>query len=714
MTHFRICNLCEATCGLKIETEGGVVTSIRGDRDDPFSRGHICPKAIALKDIQEDPDRLRRPVRRSGKGTWEEIGWKEALDDAAERIACVQKKYGRDALAIYLGNPNSHNYGSLFFAPPLLRSLRSKNTYSATSVDQLPHHLAAMLMFGHQLLLPVPDIDRTRFMLILGANPAVSNGSMMTAPGVKDRLLAITKRGGKVVVVDPRRTETAEIAQKHLYIRPGTDAFLLASLLQVLFAEGLVRLGHLKGLCTSLSGLGELFEDMTPERVAPITAVDPESIRELALEFSEAESAVCYGRMGVSTQGFGGLCLWMVNLLNIVTGNFDREGGAMFPEPAIDLLSLVGRGHFGRWESRTRGLPEFGGELPVSVLAEEILSEGDGQVRALLTIAGNPVLSTPNGRQLDLALEQLESMVAIDFYINETTRHADLILPPTPPLERDHYDLVFNILAIRNVGRYSKPVLKAAKGALHEWQILSGLHRRLDRGGLGAQLRRMILSRLSPRRLVNFGLRKGPYGSLLPGRGLSLARLESSVHGIDFGPLRPCIERRLQTASQKIELAPRPLVQDLERLRHELESNQDVRDSRLILIGRRHLRSNNSWMHNYRRLMGGKGRCTLLMHSQDARRIGLESGQRVEVSSRVGKVIVALEVTDDMMPGVVSLPHGWGHNRPGIRLSIAQQHPGVSINDLTDELQVDPLTGNAAFSGVPVRVVNAEENLGKA
>ncbi|RLE36711.1 MAG: molybdopterin oxidoreductase family protein [Acidobacteria bacterium] len=709
-THFRICNLCEAACGLRIEVEDGGVTSIRGDRDDPFSRGHICPKAIALKDIQEDSDRLKMPVRRAGNGEWEEIGWQEALDEAAERMASVQKKYGRDALAIYRGNPNSHNYGSLLFAPPLLRSLRSKNTYSATSVDQLPHHLAAMLMFGHQLLLPVPDIDRTRFMLILGANPVVSNGSMMTAPGFKDRLQALKQRGGTIVVVDPRRTETAEIAQRHLFIRPGTDAFLLASLLHVLFAEGLVDLGRLQGLCSSFSGLGEIFEDMTPERVAPITAVDAGSIRELALEFAAAESAVCYGRMGVSTQGFGGLCLWMINLLNIVTGNFDRVGGAMFPEPAIDLLSSVGRGRLGRWSSRVRDLPEFGGELPVSTLAEEILSEGDGQVRALLTIAGNPVLSTPNGRQLDAALGQLESMVAIDFYINETTRHANLILPPTPALERDHYDLVFNILAVRNVARYSKPVFKAAKDALHEWQILSELHRRLDRGGFGAQLRRTFLSRLGPRRLVDLGLRRGPYGSLLPGRGLSLARLEEAVHGMDLGPLQPCIERRLQTTNRKIDLAPTPYVQDLERLRQELEPNEVVSDRGMTLIGRRHLRSNNSWMHNYGRLMGGKDRCTLLMHSEDAGRRGLESGQLVEVSSRVGRVTVALEVTDEMMPGVVSLPHGWGHNLEGVHLATAQQHPGVNINDLTDELRVDPLTGNAAFSGVPVWVSDLSTN----
>ncbi len=705
MTHFRICNLCEATCGLRIETEDGIVTSIRGDREDPFSRGHLCPKAIALQDIQEDPDRLRMPVRRTAKGQWEEIGWHEALDEAAERMASVQERHGRDALAVYMGNPNSHNYGSLLFAPPLIRSLRTKNKYSATSVDQLPHHVAARLMFGHQLLLPVPDIDRTGFMLILGANPVASNGSLMTAPGVKNRLVAIASNGGKIVVVDPRRTETAEIAAQHLFIRPGTDAFLLASLLQVLFAEDRIQLGRMQGVCSSLSELQKHFEDWTPERVAPITGIDGKAIRNLALEFSGAQRAVCYGRMGVSTQAFGGLCLWMVNLLNILTGNFDREGGAMFPEPAVDVLRTAGSGHFGRWKSRVRGLPEFGGELPVSALAEEILTEGEGQVRGLLTIAGNPVLSTSNGRRLDQAIKGLESMVAIDFYINETTRHADVILPPTPPLERDHYDLVFNILAVRNVARYSRPVFNAPRGALHEWQILSQLDRRLGRGGFGARLRRRARAMFGPRRMINFGLRTGPYGSFLPGRGLSVASLEASVHGKDLGPLRPCITQRLQMPAGTIDLAPSPFVLDLDRLHTELTNFEEIGDPGLTLIGRRHLRSNNSWMHNYERLMGGKDRCTLLMNPEDAHSIGLVSGQRVEVISRVGRVAVALEVSDEIMPGVVSLPHGWGHDREGTRLSVAERRPGASINDVTDERLVDGLTGNAAFSGVPVRVV---------
>ncbi len=473
--------------------------------------------------------------------------------------------------------------------------------------------------------------------------------------------------------------------------------------------RGGVWIGTLHGVCHSLSKLGELFKEMSPKRVAPLTGIDEDTIRRLALEFAKAESAVCYGRFGVSTQQYGGICLWMVNLLNIVSGNLDREGGAMFPEPAIDLLESTSPGHFARWKSRIRALPEFGGELPVSALAEEILSEGPAQVRGLVTIAGNPVLSTPNGQQLDKALEQLESMVAIDFYINETTRHADLILPPTPPLERDHYDLVFNILAVRNVARYSKPVLQPAAGALHEWQILTELHRRLDRGGPRAQLRRFSLALLGPQRLIDLGLRKGPYGSLIPGRGLTLRQLKASDHGEDLGPMKPCIRKRLQTKSRKIDLMPALFVQDLARLRHDLEAAVPVSDGEMLLIGRRHLRSNNSWMHNYARLMGGKDRCTLLMNPSDARSQGFENGGRVEVSSRVGRVTVALEVSDEMMPGVVSLPHGWGHDRQGLRLSTATQHAGVSINDLTDDQRIDALTGNAAFSGVPVRILHVSE-----
>jgi anaerobic selenocysteine-containing dehydrogenase len=703
-THHRACNLCEAICGLAIEMNGDEITAIRGDRDDPFSRGHICPKAVALQDIHTDPDRLRHPMRRIGDGTWERLSWDKALDEVADRLRTVQQAHGNDAVGLYVGNPAVHNWGTLLFGPPLSRALGTKNRYSATSVDQLPHHVAATLMFGHKLLLPVPDVDRSRFFLVLGANPVVSNGSMMTAPGFRRRLENLRRRGGRLVVVDPRRTETAELSDRHLFIRPGSDALFLMALLQVIFSEDLVDTERMATFCDSIDDVRALVADVTPEMISPATGIDAEAVRDLAREFAAAPSAVCYGRLGVSTQAFGGLCQWLINVLNIATGNFDRAGGAMFTTPAVDLVASTGPGHLGRYASRVRGLPAYGGELPVAALAEEILTEGEGQIRALLTIAGNPVLSTPNGAQLDGALGGLGFMVAVDFYINETTRHAHIILPPTSALEHDHYDLVFNLLAVRNVARYSPALFDPAPDTRHDWQILAELHRRLDDGPPLAQFKRWVSAKLSPRRMLDLGLRRGPWGSgsRPSGGGLNLAKLEREVHGVDLGPLEPCLPERLRTPGKRIEMAPEPFVKDARRLLGALQSDQS--NQSLLLIGRRHLRSNNSWMHNSLRLVRGKDRCTLLMHPDDAARLGVAEEGRVAVVSRVGRIEVSLELSDEVMPGVVSLPHGWGHHRTGTRLSVAEQHPGASINDLTDDSLVDELCGNAVLSGVPVRV----------
>ena len=709
-THFRTCNLCEAMCGIAIELEGGRIVAIRGDKDDPFSRGHICPKAVALQDIHEDPDRLRRPLRRRGSD-WEEIGWGEALAEAAERLVAVQAAHGRQAVAVYQGNPTVHNYGSILFGQLFVRSLGTHNLYSATSVDQLPQMLASLLMFGHQLLFPVPDLDRTRFLLMLGANPLASNGSLMTAPGVERRLKELRARGGRLVVVDPRRTETAAMADRHIPIRPGADALLLLGLLHTLFAEGRVQLGRLASFTVGLNEVEKLVQAFPPEAVAQPTGVPADTIRELARDFADGSPSVAYGRVGVSTQEFGGIASWLVNVLNIVTGNFDRPGGAMFTRPAADLVTLGTRigqqGHFDKGRSRVRGLPEFGGEYPAAVLAEEIEVPGPGQVRGLVTSAGNPVLSTPNGGRLERALAGLEFMVSIDLYLNETTRHAHLILPPTAALEHDHYDLVFHALAVRNTAKYSPALFTPAGDARHDWQIFLELAGRVDaakgRNTLKRRLTRMALGALGPRGLLKLLLRTGPYGrGFLPlGRGLSLRRLEKAPHGIDLGPLEPCLPARLGTGNGRLDLAPARFVDDLPRLRAwaEKESNGSLR-----LIGRRDLRSNNSWMHNSERLVKGRDRCTLLMHPDDAASRGLTDGQAVSVRSRVGALRVPLQVTADVMPGVVCLPHGWGHHREGMRLRVAEAHAGVSLNDLTDEDRVDALCGTAAFSGTPVEV----------
>ncbi|HSK62863.1 MAG TPA: molybdopterin-dependent oxidoreductase [Pyrinomonadaceae bacterium] len=700
--HYRSCNRCEAICGIEISVENNRL-DIRGDKDDPFSRGYICPKAVALQDIHYDKDRLRYPVRRTARG-WERIGWDEAFDEVAQNLKRTREAHGRNAVATYLGNPTVHNYGAMLFAPGFIRSLRTRNRFSATSVDQLAHHVAAYFMFGHQLLLPIPDVDRTKLFLIFGANPVVSNGSLMTAPGMGRRIEEIRARGGKVVLIDPRYNETARVVDQHLFIRPGTDALFLLALLQVVFAEKLIRLDRLAAFTRGLETIRDLVAEFTPERVASTTGIDATETRRLAREFAAAESGVCYGRIGVSTQEFGGVCQWLINVLNVVTGNLDRAGGAMFTLPAFDPLtapeSVAPRGSFGRWRSRVRNLPEFGGELPVAALAEEILTGGPGQVKALVTLAGNPVLSTPNGRELDRALACLEFMAAIDIYVNETTRHAHIILPPTSPLERGHYDLAFNLLAVRNTAKFSPALFAPAADAKHDWEILAELQARMEQNGSRRSIKSRFIRRFfNPERILDLALRFGPYGARLHpfSKGLTLRKVRNAVHGIDLGPLKPCLPRRLHTADKQIELAPEPLVKDIERVKSRFFNNAAPdTNGHLLLIGRRHLRSNNSWLHNNERLVKGnpaKPRCAVLMHPKDAADRGLTSGVNVRVQSSAGAIVLPLTVTDEMMPGVVSIPHGWSSSQGA-----------ASINDVTDNQAIDELCGTAAFNGTAVLV----------
>ncbi|MNZ57088.1 Formate dehydrogenase H [compost metagenome] len=697
--HHRACHLCEAICGLTIEItqEPGAeprINSIKGDPLDSFSRGHICPKAVALQDIQNDPDRLRAPHKRVGD-SWQAIGWDEAFALAAQKLWAVQQAHGQNAVAVYQGNPSVHNYGLMTHSNYFLGLLKTRNRFSATSVDQLPHHLTSYLMYGHGLLLPIPDIDHTDFMLILGGNPLASNGSIMTVPDVEKRLKAIQARGGKLVVVDPRRSETAAMADQHVFIRPGADAALLCAMLNTLFAEGLERASALP-----VDGLDEVRMAMAPftaELMAPLCGVDALVIRQLARDFAAADKAVCYGRMGVSTQAFGTLCHWLVQLINLVSGNLDRVGGALCTQPAVDLVANTAGGHFNAWQSRVSGLPEYGGELPVVALAEEMLCEGEGQVRALVTVAGNPVLSTPNGRQLERALDGLEFMLSIDLYINETTRYADLILPSTSALENDHYDTTFNLLAVRNVSRFNRAILPKPEGALHDWEIFVGLAK-----AYAALSDKPLKPTVPPAQMIDSGLRLGPYGES-SSFNLSIETLAEYPHGIDLGPLQPNLAGRLKTANQRIQAAPAQILGDLQRF----AAQQPAEPGQLLLIGRRHVRSNNSWMHNYHRLVKGKPRHQLLMHPDDLAGRQLQDGQRVRVSSRVGSIEVEVQSCSDLMPGVVSLPHGFGHARAGVRMDIACSQPGASANDLTDERQVDAVSGNAALNGVPVQVVAA-------
>ncbi|MGH3715312.1 MAG: molybdopterin oxidoreductase family protein [Micromonosporaceae bacterium] len=701
------CNLCEAICGLEFTVEDGAVTSVRGDAKDPLSRGHICPKAIALQDVYADPDRLRRPIKRVGDD-WQEISWDEAYRLVGTKLAAVRAAHGADSVGIYVGNPSVHNYGSLTHGVTLLRELGTRNRFSATSVDQLPHQLVAWRLYGHQLLLPIPDIDRTSYFLVFGANPMASNGSLMTVPDFKRRLDDLQKRGGKLVVFDPRRTETAARADEHHFVRPGTDAAVLFALLHVIFAEGLdTPVPYADGL----DQVREAVAGFTPERVAEVTGVDAETIRRIARELAAADGAAAYGRIGVSVQRFGVLSQWAIQLLNIVTGNLDAAGGALVTNPAVDLVGgLAGPGHLGKWHSRVRKLPEFGGELPVATLAEEIATPGKGQIKALVTVAGNPVLSTPNGGQLDTALSTLDFMVSIDIYLNETTRHADVILPPTSALEHDNYDIAFHALAVRNTARYTPAILPAPRGSRHDWQIIGGVvraYRRAlraagvkPRGSWMSRFARGAALRLRPDQLIALALRRGPHQ-------VTMGQLKREPHGVDLGPLRPSFPGNLRTHDKRIDCAPALFLDALAEARDELLT--PPANGELRLIGRRHLRSNNSWMHNSARLTKGKQRNQLLAHPDDLAARGLTDGQRVRVRSRTGEVEIEVQATTDVMPGVVSLPHGWGHGRAGTRLRVAAENPGVSINDLTDDGFLDSVSGNAALNGVPVTLEPARD-----
>ncbi len=711
-TTLGVCNLCEAICGLELTVEGdgpsARVTAVRGNPADPLSRGYICPKGVSLADVHADPDRLRTPVRRVGTGAdaeWVEISWDEALDRVADGLARAVNERGRDSVGVYLGNPNAHSLGSATHGVAMVKMLRTRNRFSASSVDQIPHQLVAWQLYGHQLLLPIPDIDRTSYFLVFGANPMASNGSLMTVPDFPNRLRALRDRGGRMVVVDPRRTETAKAADEHLFVRPGSDAVVVLAMVRTLFEEGLTRPAP---YVDRVDRVRELVEPFTPEVAERVSGIAAGDVRRLARELAAAGNrggGAAYGRIGVSTTGFGSLAQWGIQCLNILTGSFDQPGGVLFTEPAIDFVArrFVGTGHYDLWRSRVRGIPEYGGELPAAVMREEIETPGDGQIRAMLTIAGNPVLSTPDGRRLGEALAGLDFMAAIDIYVNETTRHADVILPPTTALERDHYDIVFHGLAVRNTARWTPAPLPKPDGAKHDWEIYRELavrfqRRLVRRPGLRTRLKQRARLAPTPRRIV---------AGLLRTNGVTtLKKLLSHPEGVDLGPLRPTMPERLQTQDHRIDLAPDLVTGDLQRLQTWVDERLEATPDGLVLIGRRHKQDNNAWFHNIERVNRGRPRHQLLMHPDDLAERGIADGDLVTVTSRVGAVTVDVQASDDMMRGVVSLPHGYGHQVDGVRLRLATKVPGVSINDLTDPDLLD-LSGNAALSGVPVTVAPA-------
>jgi len=728
-----VCPFCEATCGLAIEVEDGRVASVRGDKADPFSRGFICPKAYGVKELHHDPDRLRRPVKRTAIG-WEEISWTEALDLVGERLLAIREEHGNDAIGTYTGNPVVHDLGAVLYRPVLRQALATRNHFNSAAIDTLPKIVQTGLMFGRPfpMAVPVPDVDRTRHLLIIGANPMVSHGSLMTMPDAPGRLRGVLERGGKLVVVDPRRSETAKMASEHHFIRPGTDAAFLLALVHTLFDEDLVALGAAEGLVADVDTVRRLAKEFTPEAVANHCGIAAPEIRRIARELAAAESAACYGRLGTCVQEFGTLASWGCDLVNILTGNLDRPGGVMFTTPAAPLEAVLPRGkgfQVGRWHSRVGRHPEVEGLIPSSAMAEEILTPGPGQVRAMVLLMTNPLRSAANSGELERAFASLDFLVAIDFYINETTRHAHVILPAPAAAEQDGYEVALYLLSVRNVAKWSAPLAPLPDGALATWQIFSEIgarllgltqlprqaiddivFKRMAEGAVAASPQwegldaDEILAKadggIGPARVVDLLLRVGPHGDGFGRRpgGLTLAKLRAAEHGIDLGPLQPRLREVINTESGLIELAPQRMVDDLARLRASLAGGRDG----VLLIGRRDMRGSNSFMHNLPALVKGRNRCTLHVSPHDAARAGLAHGGSARITSRVGTLVAPVEITDDVMPGVVSLPHGWGHDAPDAQLRVAREHAGVNTNVLTDNQAYDRASGTAVLFGTPV------------
>ncbi len=737
-TAIRTCPLCEATCGLELELDGDRVVAVRGDRDDVFSRGYLCPKGALFGELEADPDRLTAPrIRR--EGALVTASWEAAFEEIATRLHRLHATHGREAVAIYLGNPNVHSLDGQLGARPLIKALGTRNVFTASSVDQLPKHVSCGVLFGDPLAIPVPDVDRTDLLVILGANPRVSNGSLWTAPDLPRRLTELQRRGGRLVVIDPCRTRTADRADQHVAIRPGTDALLLAAVVTTLAEEDLVRLpDHLAGHVSGIDEVVAALADFTPQAVAPVCDVAAGTIRDLARELARTERACVYGRLGTTTTRFGTTTSWLVDVVNVLTGNLDVPGGAMFPTPAHHR-PVRRPFRTGRWTSRVAGLPEAIGELPVATLVAEIVTPGDGQVRGLITVAGNPAISTPDSDRLDAALRDLELMVSVDPYVTATSRHADVILPPPSALHRPHLDLVFAGLAVRNVVNLSPAVLPLPDDRPHEWEILLtlsaialGAAPPVDVDGadtfVATQLAEQLVAdptartggldatsilaatgtRRGPERLAELLIRAGPYGDGFGQDldGLTFERLEAAPHGIDLGPLTPRIPEVLRTATGRVELAPPEVLADLPRLRGELTA---APPEGLVLIGRRHLRTNNSWSHNLAALRRGRELCTLQLHPDDAAVRGVADGDLARVRSAAGEVTVTVEVTDAVRPGVASLPHGFGHDLDGVELSVAREGGGVNSNRLTPHGEVDPVSGTAVLNGIHIEVAPVSE-----
>lgn len=714
-THYAICPICGAACGLAVEVENNRIVGLRGDKEDPHSRGHVCPKGMCLPELHSDPDRIVEPQRKTAGGEWESVSWSGAFDDIAGRLAGIIAKHGKDAVAVYAGDPATRHYANLFAVAAFLITLDTKNLFTANSLDSLPRQLASYLLYGNSGMLPVPDVSRTDYFLILGGNPVVTNGSVMTAPGFSRHIRDLQARGGKLVVVDPRRNETARLADEHYFIRPGADALFLLAVIHTVFEEKLDKPGVMRGKVSGWNKLRRLADDFSPESVAAATGMAAEHIRKIARDFAGAGAAACYGRMGICAQDFGTTATLLADALNIVTGNLDRAGGFMFAGAAVDLAGLMAllgmSGNLGRWRTRGSGLPEFNGELPAVELANEIETPGPRQIRALITVGGNPGTVVPNSARINSAFAKLDFMVCLDPYINATTRHADYILPPTMGLEQDHYPVVSYSIAIRNTAKYSPAAVKPPAGVRHDWAILWELSQRLAarRAGAPKLLEELLVSagkRFDPKAALQLLLDGGPYGlraALTPGRKrITLKELEKTVHGIDLGLHTPQL-----TGNKRVNLVPDLLASDLGRVRLWRDrhgAGEGDTSGELLLISRRQSRFINSSLHNIEKLASGPDQCVLEINPADAAARGISDGEAVSITTGNGTIQTTAAVTGDVMAGVVSFPFGWNGKLSGTRMSVSDRHSGANVNDITDETLVDSVSGMSAFNGTPVCV----------
>jgi len=704
---YRTCHLCEAMCGLEIKVKNNEVLSIRGHKEDIYSKGHICPKGVALKDLHEDVNRLKEPVKKTASG-WEKISWEEAYDLVEQNFKRIRKQYGNDAIATYTGNPTVHNTGTALTLYDTINAINTRNRYASHSLDSAPVFVVNQMMYGHAVLAPIPDIDNIDYFLIIGANPVASNGSFMSTPDIKGKIKTIQNKGGKVVVIDPRKTETAKRASEHYFIIPEKDVLLLLAIIHEIFKRNGVKKSRVLSFTDHIDELRNITQSYSIEQVAPLAGLSPEQINHIVDDLLSHKNPVVYGRLGINIQSFGTLCQWLVNCINILIGSMDEKGGLLFTLPAIDYVTLMAHeSKMYRYKSRVGGYDEIVGEYPTATLADEILTKGEGQVRGLLTIAGNPARSAPNSALVEKAFEDLEFMVAVDMYINETTQYADVILPPAVGLETMHYSFVLHIVATRNTTKFSSAPLNISKEQRYDWQIMGELQRRLFDGNVFNKLKSNFMSRIHPETKLDLALKTGPYG-IWKGRffkkdGVSLKRLKKHHGGMELSKLKPVFPDRLFTKDKRIELTPQIFIKELEKV-NELFKPTNQAKYPLKLIGRRHLRSNNSWMHNLPGLEGGSRKCTVLIHPEDAEKFKVENNEVVEVYSEFGSINIDAELTTDLIKGTICIPHGWGHNSKKTKMDIANRNAGSNVNQLMNHRRLDALSCNMAFNGQPVAI----------